>query len=120
MTPLVVYINLIGLVFLFVGFFVLFKQGGRARLLLYTSLPSVWLGFVLCFYTEVGTYRDLDLAFAILRNAALIVFPPFSFTSVFFTRCGSSCLNVNAGAQLCSMHRSVLLALRVSFSCGVC
>ena len=34
------------------------------------------VGYVLCFYTEVGTYRDLDLAIAILKNAALIVFPP--------------------------------------------
>jgi PAS domain S-box-containing protein len=74
-TPLVVYINLIGLVFLFVGFFVLFKQGGRAPFALHFA--SVCLaGFVLCFYTEVGTYRDLDLAIAILKNAALIVFPP--------------------------------------------
>jgi two-component system NtrC family sensor kinase len=74
-TPLVVYINLIGLVFLFVGFFVLFKQGGRAPFALHFA--SVCLaGFVLCFYTEVGSYRDLDLAIAILKNAALIVFPP--------------------------------------------
>lgn len=74
-TPLVVYINLIGLVFLFVGFFVLFKQGGRAPFALHFA--SVCLaGYVLCFYTEVGTYRDLDLAIAILKNAALIIFPP--------------------------------------------
>ena len=74
-TPLVVYINLIGLVFLFVGFFVLFKQGGRAPFALHFA--SVCLaGYVLCFYTEVGSYRDLDLAIAILKNAALILFPP--------------------------------------------
>ena len=74
-TPLFVYINLIGLVWLFVGFFVLFKQGGRAPFALHFA--SVCLAaFVFCFYTPVGTYRDLDLAVAILRNAALIVFPP--------------------------------------------
>ena len=74
-TPLVVYINLIGLVFLFVGFFVLFKQGGRAPFALHFASVCL-VGYVLCFYTEVGTYRDLDLAIAILKNAALIVFPP--------------------------------------------
>ena len=74
-TPLVVYINLIGLVFLFVGFFVLFKQGGRAPFALHFA--SVCLAaFVLFFYTPVGTYRDLDLAVAILKNAALILFSP--------------------------------------------
>ncbi|MEP6818922.1 MAG: ATP-binding protein [bacterium] len=74
-TPLVVYINLIGLVFLFVGFFVLFKQGGRAPFALHFA--SVCLtAFVFCFYTPIGTYRDLDLAIAILKNAALIIFPP--------------------------------------------
>jgi PAS domain S-box-containing protein len=74
-TPLVVYINLIGLVFLFVGFFVLFKQGGRAPFALHFAFVCL-VGYVLCFYTEVGSYRDLDLAIAILKNAALIVFPP--------------------------------------------
>ena len=74
-SPLVVYINLIGLVWLFVGFFVLFKQGGRAPFALHFA--SVCLAaFVLFFYTPAGTYRDLDLAVAILRNAALIIFAP--------------------------------------------
>ncbi len=74
-TPRDVYINLIGLVFLFVGFFVLFKQGGRAPFALHFA--SVCLAaFVFCFYTPVGSYRDLDLAIAFLRNAAFILFPP--------------------------------------------
>jgi PAS domain S-box-containing protein len=74
-TPLVVYINLIGLVFLFVGFFVLFKQGGRAPFALHFA-GFCLTAFVFCFYTPVGTYRDLDLAIAILDNAALILFAP--------------------------------------------
>jgi two-component system NtrC family sensor kinase len=74
-TPRVVYINLLGLVFLFVGFFVLFKQGGRAPFALHFA--SVCLtAFVFCWYTPVGTYRDLDLAIAILKNAAFILFAP--------------------------------------------
>jgi two-component system NtrC family sensor kinase len=74
-TPRDVYINLIGLVFLFVGFFVLFKQGGRAPFALHFASLCL-AAFVFCFYTPVGTYRDLDLAIAYLRNAAFILFPP--------------------------------------------
>jgi two-component system NtrC family sensor kinase len=74
-TPRDVYINLIGVVFLFVGFFVLFKQGGRAPFALHFAAFCL-AAFVFCFYTPVGTYRDLDLAIAFLRSAALILFPP--------------------------------------------
>src|SRR5712692_4469252 len=69
------YINLIGLVFLCVGLFVVFKQGGRAPFVL--RLAATFLAaFVFCFYTPIGTYKDLDLAIAFLRNAGLILFAP--------------------------------------------
>jgi len=77
-TPRTVYINIIGLVFLFVGFFVLFKQGGRAPFALHFATLCL-AAFVFCFYTPVGTYRDLDLAIAFLKNAAFILFPPLFF-----------------------------------------
>ncbi|HEX6716668.1 MAG TPA: ATP-binding protein [Pyrinomonadaceae bacterium] len=73
-TPRVLYINLLGIIFLFVGFFVLFKQGGRAPFV----LPFATLcltAFVFLFYTPVSSYRDLDLAIAFLDDAALILFP---------------------------------------------
>jgi two-component system, NtrC family, sensor kinase len=69
------YINLIGLVFLCVGLFVVFKQGGRAPFVL--RLATTFLAaFVFCFYTPIGAYKDLDLAIAFLRSAGLIVFAP--------------------------------------------
>src|SRR6266478_3310566 len=69
------YINLIGLVFLCVGLFVVFKQGGRAPFVL--RLAAMFLAaFVFCFYTPIGTFKDLDLAIAFLRSAGLILFPP--------------------------------------------
>src|SRR6266481_5959528 len=69
------YINLIGLVFLCVGLFVVFKQGGRAPFVL--CLATAFLAaFVFCFYTPIGTYKDLDLAIAFLRSAGLIMFAP--------------------------------------------
>ncbi len=74
-TPRALYINLIGLVYLFVGFFVLFKQGGRAPFTLHFATLCL-AAFVFHFYTPVGSYRDLDLAIAFLKNAAFILFPP--------------------------------------------
>jgi len=69
------FINLIGLVFLGVGLFVVFKQGGRAPFVLH--LATVFLAaFVFCFYTPIGTYKDLDLAVAMLKNAGFIMFAP--------------------------------------------
>jgi hypothetical protein len=74
-TPRSLYLNLIGLVFLFVGFFVLFKQGGRAP---FARHFASWClaAFVFLFYTPVGSYRDLDLAIAFLKNVAFILFAP--------------------------------------------
>jgi two-component system NtrC family sensor kinase len=74
-TPRVLYINLIGLVYLFVGFFVLFKQGGRAPFVLHFATFCL-AAFVFLFFTPVGSYRDLDLGIAFLDTAALILFPP--------------------------------------------
>jgi len=74
-TPRELYINLIGLVYLFIGFFVLFKQGGRAPFALHFATLCL-AAFVFQSYTPVGTYRDLDLAIAFLKNAAFIIFPP--------------------------------------------
>ena len=74
-TPRAIYINLIGVIYLFVGFFVLFKQGGRAPYALHFATLSL-AAFVFHFYTTVGSYRDLDLAVAFLDNAAFILFAP--------------------------------------------
>jgi len=74
-TPRELYINLMGLVYLFVGFFVLFKQGGRAPYALHFATFCL-AAFVFLFYSPVGSYRDLDLAIAFLDNAALILFAP--------------------------------------------
>ena len=74
-TPRVLYINLLGVIYLFVGFFVLFKQGGRAPYALHFATFCL-AAFVFLFYTPVGSYRDLDLAIAVLDNAALILFAP--------------------------------------------
>lgn len=85
--PRDLYINLIGLVYLFVGFFVLFKQGGRAPFVLHFATLCL-AAFVFHFYTPVGTYRDLDLAIAFLDSAGLILFAPLflHFCALYPTR----------------------------------
>src|ERR1700682_4261093 len=74
-TPLVIYLNFVGLVFLLVGFFVLFKQGGRAPFALHFATFCL-TAFVFLFFTPLGIYKDLDLAIGVLRNIALILFAP--------------------------------------------
>jgi PAS domain S-box-containing protein len=69
------YVNLIGLVYLFVGLFVVFKQGGRSPFVLHFASLCL-TAFVFHFYTPIGTYKDLDLAIAFLRSAGLIMFAP--------------------------------------------
>jgi two-component system NtrC family sensor kinase len=86
-TPRGLYLNLIGLIYLVVGFFVLLKQGGRAPF----ALPFATLcltAFVFHFFTPVGTYRDLDLAIAFLRNTAFLFFGPLflHFCALYPTR----------------------------------
>lgn len=86
-TPRVLYFNLIGLVYLFVGFFVLFKQGGRAPYVLHFATLCV-AAFVFHFFTPTGAYRDLDLAIAFLKSAAFILFAPLflHFCALYPTR----------------------------------
>jgi two-component system NtrC family sensor kinase len=69
------YVNLIGLVYLFVGLFVVFKQGGRAPFVLHFATLCL-TAFVFNFFTPIGTYKDLDLAIAFLRSAGLVMFAP--------------------------------------------
>ena len=74
-TPRVIYINVIGLAYLLIGFFVLFKQGSRAPFVLHFATVCL-AAFVFHFYTPTGSYRDLDLAVAFLKNSAFILFAP--------------------------------------------
>src|SRR5256714_2152311 len=69
------YLNLIGLVYLFIGLFVIFRQGGRAPFVLHFAGLCL-AAFVFHFYRRLGTYRDLDLAIAFLDSAAFILFAP--------------------------------------------
>ncbi|HEX2269765.1 MAG TPA: ATP-binding protein [Pyrinomonadaceae bacterium] len=86
-TPRVIYINILGVVYLLVGFFVLFKQGGRAPFVLHFATFCL-AAFVFHFYTPAGAYDDLDLAIAFLDTAAFILFAPLfvHFCALYPTR----------------------------------
>ena len=69
------YINLVGIVYLLVGLFVLFKQGERAPFALhFTALCLV--AFVFHFYKPYGAIEDLDSVIYFLDESAYIFFAP--------------------------------------------
>src|ERR1044071_3561604 len=69
------YINFIGLIYLFVGLFVLFKQGDRAPFVPHFAALCL-TAFVFHFFKPTGQFEDLDLAIAFLDDAAYILFAP--------------------------------------------
>jgi PAS domain S-box-containing protein len=70
-----VLINIVGVVYLLIGLFVFFKQGGRAPFALHFAALCL-VAFVCHFYKPYGAYEDLDLAIYFLNNAALVLFAP--------------------------------------------
>jgi PAS domain S-box-containing protein len=68
-------INLIGVIYLLVGFFVFFKQGGRAPFALHFAALCL-VAFVFHFYKSYGAFEDFDLAIDFLDNTAFILFAP--------------------------------------------
>ncbi|MFN2482841.1 MAG: ATP-binding protein [Pyrinomonadaceae bacterium] len=69
------YVNLVGVVYLLVGLFVLFRQGERAPFVLHFTGLCV-CAFVLHFYKSYGSYEDLDKSIYFLDNAAYVLFAP--------------------------------------------
>ncbi|HYX40853.1 MAG TPA: PDZ domain-containing protein, partial [Pyrinomonadaceae bacterium] len=81
------YINFIGILYLLVGLFVLFKQGGRAPFVLHFTTLCL-AAFVFHFYKPIGTYEDLDKSIAFLDDAAYIFFAALflHFCAIYPTR----------------------------------
>jgi two-component system, NtrC family, sensor kinase len=70
-----IYLNVIGLVWLFVGLFVLFKQGVRAPYVAHFATVCL-AAFVFYFFKPIGAFEDLDAAIAFLDDAGFILFAP--------------------------------------------
>lgn len=74
-TSSIVFLTLVGLIWLGVGFFVLFKQGGRAPFVLHFACVCL-AAFVFQVYKPLGIGKDLDLAISLLDDAAFAFFVP--------------------------------------------
>ena len=75
LSPRDLFVNFIGVVYLLVGLFVLFRQGDSAPFVRHFSLLCL-TAFVFHFYKPYGALEDLDLVVAFLDDAALALFAP--------------------------------------------
>jgi PAS domain S-box-containing protein len=74
-TAAIIFLTLVGLVWLGVGVFVLFKQGGHAPFVLHFSIVCL-AAFVFHVYKPLGLGADFDLAITLLDDMAFAFFVP--------------------------------------------
>ncbi|MBV9215287.1 MAG: hypothetical protein JO053_03850, partial [Acidobacteria bacterium] len=74
-TPTIIFLGIVGLVWLGVGLFVLLKQGSQAPFVLHFATVCL-AAFIFHTFTAIGTGRDFDLAVDLLDNMALAFFVP--------------------------------------------
>ena len=73
--PSIIFLAIVGVIWLGVGIFVLFKQGGRSPFVLHFATVCL-AAFIFHTYRSIGTGRDFDLAVDLLDNIALAFFVP--------------------------------------------
>src|SRR5260221_9718519 len=74
-TPSIIFLSIVGLVWLGVGLFVLFKQGSHSPFVLHFAMFCL-AAFVFHVYKAVGTGEDFDLAIALIDDIAFAFFVP--------------------------------------------
>ncbi len=74
-TPSIIFLSIVGIVWLGVGLFVLFKQGSSSPFVLHFAMVCL-AAFVFHTYRSIGIGRDFDLAIDLLDNIALAFFAP--------------------------------------------
>ena len=74
-TPSIIFLAIVGLIWLGVGLFVLFKQGSRSPFVLHFATVCL-AAFVFHTYNAIGTGQDFDLAVGLLDNIAFAFFVP--------------------------------------------
>jgi PAS domain S-box-containing protein len=74
-TPKVIFLGLVGLIWLGVGLFVLFKQGSRSPFVLHFATVCL-AAFVFHTYSPLGMGEDLDLAISLMDDIAFAFFVP--------------------------------------------
>jgi hypothetical protein len=74
-TAAIIFLSFVGIVWLAVGVFVLFKQGGHAPFVLHFAVVCL-AAFVFHVYKPVGNGEDFDLAISLLDDIAFAFFVP--------------------------------------------
>ncbi len=74
-TPAIIFLSIVGVIWLGVGFFVLFKQGSQSPFVLHFAAVCL-AAFVFHLYKPVGTGQDFDLAVSLLDDIAFAFFVP--------------------------------------------
>ena len=74
-TPGIIFLSIVGLIWLGVGIFVLFKQGSQAPFVLHFATVCL-AAFVFHVYKPIGFGEDFDLAVALLDDIAFAFFIP--------------------------------------------
>ena len=74
-TPSIIFLSIVGVIWLGVGIFVLFKQGSRSPFVLHFAMVCL-AAFVFHAYRSIGIGKDFDLAIDLLDNIALAFFVP--------------------------------------------
>ncbi|HEX8637727.1 MAG TPA: ATP-binding protein [Pyrinomonadaceae bacterium] len=74
-TASIIFLTFVGIVWLAVGVFVLFKQGGHAPFVLHFAAVCL-AAFVFHVYKPIGTGEDFDLAISLLDDIAFAFFVP--------------------------------------------
>lgn len=74
-TPSIILLSIVGLVWLGVGLFVLFKQGSRSPFVLHFATVCL-TAFVFLTYHSVGIGKDIDLVIALFDDIAYALFVP--------------------------------------------
>src|SRR5204863_7215889 len=73
--PSIIFLSIVGLIWLGVGLFVLFKQGSRSPFVLHFATLCL-AAFIFHTYKAIGIGKDFDLAVDLLDSIALAVFVP--------------------------------------------
>ena len=74
-TASIIFLSIVGLVWLGIGIFVLFKQGSRSPFVLHFATVCL-AAFVFHVYKPIGLGEDLDLAISLLDDFAFAFFVP--------------------------------------------
>jgi PAS domain S-box-containing protein len=74
-TPSIVFLSIVGLMWLCIGIFVLFKQGSRSPFVLHFATLCL-VAFVFHVYHSLGLEQDIDAAVALIDDLAFAFFVP--------------------------------------------